>query len=272
MAAHKLTPPGTLASRLASPEAPAHFAGSFLVDDPRDGRLVTPVDVMTMLPLPLVPAEAMRNPNWHHHMHPRRSPLLQINTHGGHALRTCRIQRTDYYRHTDYHNAFLGPPLPEQESDKFMMVVMAAAGYMPAEGLDFNGGSPQVVALTGKQRELLQSPLYVKMATGGAVGGFIRHYVMTQDIGAVNISGNKIDEFLHTRNPERRRLLGHQLLALVTEKATESVEEPYYLARKLSLLPPGVPNNVQRFAKTKLGTLRHREKLVQRLHRQLAAA
>lgn len=232
---------------------------------------ITPTDELTGLPLPVVPVQHPERPDWHHHFHPRRSPLLQDL--GGQAVRSVRVQKVDYRRHHyDYHNEYLGPPLPKTEKEQFATVIMAATGYMPTEAIAFKNHKPRVTKLHYDIRKRLQTSGEIKVDHKGAVSEFIRQYVLAQNIQDINFNDLKVDEFLNTENTERRRVLGHTLLGLYTDKATEVVDETYSLAYKNKLVLPGLPNSAQRFAKALMGNRRIRENLVSQLHARLSPA
>jgi len=231
----------------------------------------TPTDELTGLPLPLVPVQNPERPDWHHHFHPRRSPLLEDL--GGQAVRNVRVQRVDYGRHHyDYHLTYSGPPLPTTEDEQFATVIMAATGYIPPRAIGFKQGRPRITNLHEDLRDRLRKSGDIKIYSQGVVNEFIRQYVLAQNISAINVNELTIDEFLNTSNTERQRVLGHTLLGLITDKATEEIDEIYYQAYRSRLVLPGLPNNVQRFTKTMLGNRRMRDNLVGQLHQRLLAA
>ncbi len=238
-------------------------------------ELVTPLDELTGLPLPLVPPEEPFSADnvdidWHHHFHPRRSPILR--TPNGPAIRNARLQLTDYeMHHFGYHRTYVGPPLPETDDAQFATVIMSTAGYMPEQGISFTGDQPSIVRLSQGQRHQLQTSGEIKLGSRELINIFIREYVMSQ-LSSVDADELNIEEFVTTNDPERRRVLGHNLLALITDRATEPINEVYHQARRRQLILPNLPNNVRRFAKARLGPLKTRDKLVGQLHSRLATA
>jgi hypothetical protein len=134
-------------------------------------ELVTPVDELTGLPLPILPTgENLPHnkghvANWHHHFHPASSPELTA-TIGGRALRQSRVQlvpvRHHNFSNTAYHRFFSGPPIPGEEEEQFGMCVLAAAGYLPREAIDMNNGNPVVRQLAGdhlSHLKVVQKPI-----------------------------------------------------------------------------------------------------------------
>jgi hypothetical protein len=231
----------------------------------------TPTDELTKLPLPILPIENPVKPDWHHHFHPRNSPRLTSKM-GGPALRAARLQRVDYGAHHDgYHNLYTGPPLPKKLKDRFGLIVMSVAGYMPDQALDFSGDAPAIVPLSEEKRLFLQTSGQIRTGNHTAIRNFIRDYVMSQDVGSTNIGELTIEEFIYTRDEDRRRMLGHTLLGLITDKATEPLNEQYYQAKKQRKISPDLPHSAMRFTKALLGPPRSRDMLVDQLHARLEA-
>lgn len=115
---------------------------------------------------------------------------------------------------------------------------MAVAGYMPNEAIEFHKGKPKIVPLAFDTRRRLQTSGEIVIGGKDAVQRFIREYVLGQDIDSVNVKDAVIDEFLTTENEQRRLDLGHNLLGLITDKATEHLKATYLLARQRELTMP----------------------------------
>lgn len=230
---------------------------------------LTPMDRLAGLPLPIVPAENPVAADWHHHFHPKKSPLLKGDL-GAQAVRAVRLQRTDGNDHDEYHRIYAGPPLPETDEERFATIIMAVAGYVPEHGISVRNRKPKVVKMKEEQRRHLQTSGDIKVGCQDLIRGFLRQYVMSQPIEGISLSDLAIEEFITTENQDRRLLIGHNILAQITDLATESVDETYWRANRQNLLLPGLPPNVRRFAKISLGNLRHRTVLVNQLHARLA--
>lgn len=260
----EMTPPGIVATHFAHDEAPASRDRSFLI---------TPTDELTGLPLPIIPPDAPVESDWHHHFHPKKSPVLK-QSDGGKALRNARLQRVDYLtHHNGYHSNYEGPPLPESDAGKCALVLMSVAGYMPEFGLRFNAqGEPRIARLTEEMRHRLQTSGEVRVGSLDVIRKFLRGHILSQGIETINVNELTIEEFLTTENIERRRLLGHNLLGQLAIVATQSADEMYYQARRRELLRPGVASSIERFTKTVLGPVKMREGMVKDLHRTLTAA
>lgn len=232
---------------------------------------VTPTDALTGLPLPIVPVISPVNPDWHHHFHPRKSPILK--QFGGPALRNARLQYVDYdTHHHGYHNIYEGPPLPETAKGRFAAVVMSVAGYVPEEGIAFHKDEPWIVRLTQSQQEYLQRTSVMSNNGELVIRRFLRDYLFQQDVADINVKESTIDEFVNTNNHARRRVLGHELLGLMTDLATVPIDETYFQARRNGLLLPQLPSNPRKFIKSKLGPMKFRDKITKDLRRHLATA
>lgn len=235
----------------------------------------TPVDVISGLPLPLAPygeplVAGSPDADWHHHFHPRRSPELQDL--GGQAVRVARLQLTNYgVHHHEYHKTFGGPPLPRIEKEQFGLVVMATAGHVPELALAFRRHEPRIVPLSEGQRLHLQTSGEFRTGGRDIIRKFLQQYILGQSVGGVNINEETLDEFINTLDLVRRRELGHTLLALITEKATEPISLVYKLARKQGQIAPGSARSAHLFVKSRLGPKRMRNHLIDQLHNKLAA-
>lgn len=131
-------------------------------------ELITPVDEVSGIPLPILPQELLPsdNPakaNWHHPWHASSAPELQ--TLGGKALRHSRVQlvRTTDHNEGDrtrgkltYHDFYIGPKLPSDEPTQFNACVLACAGYIPERAIDLRGDEPAEVIMTREQAGLLR--------------------------------------------------------------------------------------------------------------------
>jgi hypothetical protein len=235
---------------------------------------ITPVDQLTGLPLPILPPDVLLPKHRtdiadvHHHFHPRKDPLLQDA--GGLAVRQSRVQLADYWdHHNGYHRYYHGPPLPLTEKEQFGVVIMACAGYIPDEAIDFAGVEPQIVPLRQDQRDRLWKSGELRVASTQPIQNFLTEYILGQDIS--HVSESKIDEFLHTTDDERKRFLGHWLLAMATEKAAEPIDKLYRMAWRHGNINPTQsakpPNTIQK----NLGNVHRRDQLVSRLHTLLVA-
>ncbi|HET8708765.1 MAG TPA: hypothetical protein VFL85_00635 [Candidatus Saccharimonadales bacterium] len=251
-------------------------------------ELPTFTDELTGLPLSIAPVEGVQistrsdKSNWHHHFHPSTSPVL-VNTIGGRALRNSRVQRVDRnfhnYSPTAYHCFFKGPDIPEEEDEQFRMVVLACAGYIPEDGVDLSSGEPRRVRLSELQLQQLRQPGTgdEKQATYGyrdlrysydSVREFFSHYALTRRLDHMDPS--KIDEFLHTKDEQQKRYLGHLLLAKKVEVAAEPMREAYKQIRAAGMLHPLMPPAPKTLVRYKLGRDADREKLFPRLEMQLS--
>ena len=234
----------------------------------------TPVDEIGM-PLPLAPIAGENrtadqpNPDWHHHFHPRRSPILTRDL-GGNAVRNARLQRSDYRQHhIDYHGHYWGPPLPETRQQQFGIVVLASAGYVPDRAISFKDGQPEEIPLSKNQRQTLWTSGDLRIAAPDTIRKFLIEYTTSQDLREVN--EKLVDEFLNTPNEQRRYHLGGTLLQLAIEMATDPIDPFYRTAWKKGLIPRDSSSRTQRLIKNKLRYKQHRSNLIDKLEQSLAA-
>ncbi len=163
-------------------------------------ELITPVDELTGIPLPIVPqnylVEQSKLSNWHHAWHPNSDVALEDL--GGRALRHSRIQLVRRIDHNykdkgrpNYHNYYAGPEMPTTDSERFRLCVLSAAGYMPEMGIDLDGTSdgPLVRPLTTKERDLLRAPAQPHRLSSAERSRIERQ--ASQDYRALRRSGSK---------------------------------------------------------------------------------
>ena len=131
-------------------------------------ELITPVDSLTGVPLPILPREILPidNPevaNMHHAWHPSSDPRLL--TTAGLALRHSRVQLVRATDHNmgdknrgklTYHDFYEGPPLPEDETEIFRMCVLSCAGYLPDKAIDLHKATPREITMNPQQIEILR--------------------------------------------------------------------------------------------------------------------
>lgn len=236
-------------------------------------ELVTPIDELTGIPLPLVQTVQMRperfEPDWHHPLHPRRSPELTGNL-GGEALRNCRVQRVSYeLHHHEYHETYAGPQLPATELDKLKVITAAAAGYIPEAAITFSGRhQPKIIKLSSDKRQALWHSGRIKIGSPKKVQEFLQEYTLSQPLDGVNDS--TIDEFLNTDDEFRRVQLGDTLLGLAVYQVAKPISRMYKEAYEAELIPPDRTRRATRFVLTSLGLRQHRPKLHERLRLSLA--
>lgn len=254
--------------------------------------LVTPTDPEFGLPLLIAPNldKTPDRENWHHDFHPSNDPRLahSIQNLGGWALRNCRLQLVDEDYHNfgpaAYHEHYLGPPIPDDEREQFRLVVLACAGLIPRQGMDFSSGNPQIVDLNDEQLKALRTEKpnqrfgYSQIRfIHDPVWQFLTDFTMRQTLSDVQPS--LIEEFLDraTRH-ERRMYLGHLLLSKQVDIATDSVTGQYDQAKRAGMLDPRVQYGPRDFIKHRILGRRIRQeavlfpRLASRLKAELGAA
>jgi hypothetical protein len=233
---------------------------------------LSPVDE-TGMPLPLAPTGLSPfekdNSDWHHHFHPRRSELL-TGSNGALAVRHSRVQITHRTQHDRYHQVFEGPPLPETETYQFSLVVLASAGYIPSQAVDSRSRrGPKIVKVKDAQRQRLWESGEIRPDNLTVIRAFLGEFAVKQDLTDVN--EGTIDEFLHTHDQDRKKYLGHWLLAHAIDHATEPVLPVYSLARRRGLINPHAPRHPRSFVQFVLGPPSARNKYISQLEDRLVA-
>lgn len=238
------------------------------------GKSFAPVDPLTGVPLPLLPpAETppFNMPhvaNWHHHYHPSVSPRLTSKP-AGLAIRHSRLQLVPVEQHRLYHHKFVAPErLPWGYAERFGHIVMACAGYIPEYAIDVYKDDPmEPVLIDNKTRHRLQTSGEIAVRGHTGISQFLKDYVVRQDLSHVNES--LIEEFLFTKNEMRKKYLGHWLLAMATEKATEPLELTYRQARKEGLINPSNTTKLPNVVKARLNGRKTNPKVLRHLHKRL---
>jgi hypothetical protein len=236
---------------------------------------ITPIDEIGM-PLPLAPTNleihdaSQPKPDWHHHFHPKKSPLLTEDD-GGKAVRGARLQKADWgLHHNKYHSYYEGPPLPNTQSQKFGIAVLASAGYVPAEAIDLSSEEPRIVTLSSSQRYRLWRSGELRIGAPDTVRKFLQEYTLGQNLAEVN--EKLVDEFLNTPSEQRRYKLGGVLLDFAIEKAVEPLDPFYRTAWKKGYIDRKSAHRPQRLVKTKLRYKTRQPTLVDKLYDTLLAA
>lgn len=234
---------------------------------------MTPVDAIGM-PLPILPFDeherdaSLRSTDWHHHFHPRRSPLLTDD--GGKAIRNVRLQLTDWKEHHIlYHGYYNGPELPTTAEEKFGLTVLAIAGYVPAEALDVSRRKPRVVKLSDDQRDRLWNSGELRVAGPDAVRKFLVQHTLGQSLESVD--ENIVDEFLNSTSRNRRIALGSELLKYAVDLAVEPLDPFYRSAWKKGYINRLSAYRPQRLVRTKLKIKSHGDQMIEQLYDKLAA-
>ncbi|MEO6513222.1 MAG: hypothetical protein ABIR37_00925 [Candidatus Saccharimonadales bacterium] len=213
------------------------------------GFLTTPVDILTGVPLPLMPVEGLppvpqdkqinreRVADWHHPFHPR-SQFLHAGA-GMTALRNSRVQWAYYEHHHDefpgYHSIYRGPDLPETEYEQFRTVVFATAGYIPRKGLAFTESGERQVELTEEQRAWLWKSGQIKIDKPIPVRDFLIDYTMSRNF--VDTTGSIVDELVNSTNSTHKEQLCNRLLRIAAYEAAAELNTSYSHAKRAELLP-----------------------------------
>ncbi|MGI9028001.1 MAG: hypothetical protein ACR2FM_04145 [Candidatus Saccharimonadales bacterium] len=193
----------------------------------------TPMCEVTGLPLPIFHKEPPTNgapfsfqKNYHHHFHPERSPALQ--TVAGLAVRGSRVQHISYALHTNYHNLFTGPELPENEDDAFRIAVLSASGVVPRSAIDVSKPRQwREVRLNNYDHSFLSRPKIIGVDKPGNLALFLAEYAAKQDIQG-SLDNIIIDEFLNRNTPKvRKQELARMMLTEALNLSLEELNQTY---------------------------------------------
>lgn len=246
-------------------------------------ELVTPVDERTGLPYLIAPEQyvlPLNNPgiaNRHHLWHPSSDPLFE--TVAGAALRVSMLQTVEADLHNfgsrAYHKIYKGPELPQTTQEIFKRCVLACAGVLPSGVIDLRDGEPIERAMAQKECDYFRtlSPSdefgyrYIRYGYE-QVRDFLVEFVTQQDLS--HITPVRIEEFLETKDVERKRTIGMLLLFGAIAVASDPIREPYFTLKREDRLHPRMPSEPQTLVRHKLGHAPERlEKIVSRLEENL---
>jgi hypothetical protein len=263
------------APELCQTEEPENRA-LFLIENRfvRVPKKIAPTDELTGMPLPVLPPKDMPSfdsdkGNWHHHYHPSNSRLLTSTA--GLAVRHVRLQYLPIESHHNvYHSIFEGPALPLSNQERLGHIVLACVGYIPPYAIDVHSEDPtQPVHMTKRIRRRLQSSGEIEVRGHPNISNFIKNHLIRQDFSHVDES--LIEEFVTTRDIDRRRSLGNKLLRLASEMAVEPIKPVYQTALKQGLVTKPkkrLPNLV----KSHIDGPKTSHKARKALHKRLAKA
>lgn len=215
--------------------------------------LQTPTDEQTGLPLPTIVVDPP-SPNantdfvdYHHHFHPRVA--YEGVDDATWAVRTSRGQDLPRWLHEHYHRYFAGPQKPESREQAFIACVMACAGVVPRQAIDFSGDGPKIVEASNAQYEVLAHTIRREgshrwdkgRAQRNRIGMFFASYAVEQAIEH-EVSDRDIYKFLYTRDNDRRLQLGNKILKKAVNMSIEPVRPLYRNLRKEGLVTDSSPD------------------------------
>lgn len=245
--------------------------GALFMPSNRYEKLVTPTDELTGMPLPVLHSETIpriytgEEYNWHHHYHPSIDKSLKGVK--GLAVRHVRLQLLPVEKHNHYHHIFEGPNLPRSNQERFGHIVLACAGYIPSKAIDVYKDDPtEPVHLSKALRRRLQTGGEMQLRGTSNIAQFMRKHLISQDFSHVN--DLLIDEFIHTKDIERKHFLGHWLLAIASEIAVEPIKPIYRQAMDDGLLAEPKPK-LQNLVKSQINGRKTSKKAILSLRQSL---
>lgn len=244
MTIERLVTPSANTDLLTSSHLPApDDVRGFLMYQGRAGHdcigYETPTDPASGLPLPVLPIAAppLSTPaeivNFHHHFHPR--PALIADGDAGIAVRVSRGQYLPKWLHDHYHNYFAGPRVPQTRDQKFRTCVLACAGVIPDQAIDFSGyAGPKLTQMTADQYTRVAATIAhegFRKLDGGItyrnwIGSFFANYAIEQSFEN-EVSPHVIDQFLSTPDAIKKAKLGRFMLKAAINAAVMPVKPLY---------------------------------------------
>lgn len=231
-------------------------------------EIITPTDVLTGLPHPILPYDVTprygRNfEDFHHHNFPRRSPellpALNLDPHAqpedyglsdiaSIALKVCRGQLLLRTVHESGHKKLLGPELPTTIKDKYIHVAKACAGIVSRWAIDLRRADDDLLvymdddtfAKVANPKVLCGERYYFDRPANfrrRIIGSFLLQYSLEQDLS--HISSQVVDQFLSTDDAARRMELGNLLLRDALEISLASVLPLHRQLKMQGMVQPG---------------------------------
>jgi len=202
------------------------------------GIEITPRDELTRLPLSVLTRRTdflLSDADYHHHFHPLKSTELGYDDDGkklptdnpdylpGRAVRFSRGQYLPKWLHSNYHEIFVGPELPQTAEEKFTTVVLACAGVVPRQAINlYTPGEYEVVNLSNRQHDFIRRRIYFEGAASAVnrsrknrLGRFIAEYAISNALGEIIDEAairKKAGDFLKPTSEQKRLEAGHYLL------------------------------------------------------------
>lgn len=244
---------------------------------------VIPVEEETGVPLAIEPHENLappgtRNANadWHHLIYPKSRH--ELKTVSGQAMRQVRLEWMDLDDHSAHHHYFNDYivnqwEFPKTIGQRFGIVVLMAAGYIPENAIQLRKTGPEYVKLGKHERRQYWDRGLIKIASEWHVAKFIKEHVLSQDIVGVEDAETDIDMLLNSNDETERNQAGDNLLAMAAEIATEDVRDKYIsVYRRRLILPdmPSEPKDIMFDQRIALGTAKRMRKARSELRNKLA--
>lgn len=211
--------------------------------------LETPVDEETGLPLPILVVDPPNNRantwfvDYHHHFH-ARARYVEDGNDALMAVRMSRGQDLPRWLHEHYHGYFAGPKPPASREAAFRTCVLACAGVVPRQALDFGGNRGPFIRFAS-DRELRNLPKTIHRegtqrkdmgkTQRDHIGKFFAAYAIEQSIQEI-VSQRVIDQFLFTPDKHTRAQLGNLILRKAIEVSVEPVRPLYLSLRRRGLM------------------------------------
>lgn len=214
-------------------QAPFAFKG-LMNDDFTADRLFPVDEIGVPLPIYVPNNELTDKTDRHHHFATRRRYNKELGDIGK-ALRASRIQKVPIKLHKLFNVHFDDTPVPSDVTSRFGLLLLMTAGYLPEKAIDVRRSNPRERTLEKSERQAIWAGNLIRLDAMNTVHDFIRDYIVQK--GIRQFTESDVDEFLHSRDPDKIRNIGKELISVVASTSTEPIKQVYIDAWKAGLLP-----------------------------------
>jgi hypothetical protein len=212
-----------------------------IVPSTAQGNPMSPIELATGVPLPIVTPKSTQEHNRHHaHFY---KYMYQAGNMGQQAVRLSRLQNVPISAHHWYHHFFDGTMLPATDAEAYTITVLNQAGYIPDFGVKIANKQATISELTGEEKKKLRRPSTFTSETQAdaqiRIGQFLMYYALSQDFDRTKEL--LIEEFLGITDKDmqqnevlraRKLQLGMKLTNSAIGRAVDPINKTFQQARK----------------------------------------
>lgn len=164
------------------------------------------------------------------------------------VIRWSRIQETERLLHNKCHSEHDGVTLPFDEHENFIVLLLNAARYIPAQGMDFSRRKPRIITLDEEMKRRLQLPgvIYNQERMEKRIGYYFGRYIVKYGLPSVK-EITEVSQFLETTDELARLRLGNRIIRLASRAVIDPAESLYQSARAAGRLSPNSPKRALGF-------------------------
>ena len=263
------TPPGTNAELLVSQPAPVDYDGGFFESPPFTPQNPCPLDeralslglhvTLLIAPTGVDRAQSQRIDGHHGAAYPASNPALggnllptnveaELRRDDKRVIRWSRIQEVERILHNRCHSNYDGTTLPVDEHEKFIVMLLNAAHYIPAQAMDLSGSKPRIITLDDAMKQRLHSPgvIHKQARMEKRIGYYFGRYIVRYGLPTIQ-EVSEVSQFLETKDDLARRRLGNRIIRLASKAVIDPAEPLYQSARAAGRLTPQSPKRALGF-------------------------